>query len=124
MYEQTEPKTDRLGDDFDERMLSMVGEPQEVKARKVLISQRFAPLFKAAAMVAIVLTLSQAAQMSFQSTEDVPAGVPAAYTPRVREGASVAMNDTVKMDTARHNGLSSIGTVGQPFGQNGPAILK
>ena len=75
-------------------------------------------------MVAIVLTLSQAAQMSFQSTEDVPAGVPAAYTPRVREGASVAMNDTVKMDTARHNGLSSIGTVGQPFGQNGPAILK
>lgn len=96
VYEQTEPKTDRLGDDFDERMLSMVGEPQEVKARKVLISQRFAPLFKAAAMVAIVLTLSQAAQMSFQSTEDVPAGVPAAYTPRVREGASVAMNDTVK----------------------------
>lgn len=124
VYEQTEPKTDRLGDDFDERMLSMVGEPQEVKARKVLISQRFAPLFKAAAMVAIVLTLSQAAQMSFQSTEDVPAGVPAAYTPRVREGASVAMNDTVKMDTARHNGLNSIGTVGQPLGQNGPTILK
>lgn len=120
VYEQTEPKTDRLGDDFDERMLSMVGEPQEVKARKVLISQRFAPLFKAAAMVAIVLTLSQAAQMSFQSTEDVPA----AYTPRVHEGASVAMNDTVRMDTARHNGLSSVGTVGQPFGQNGPTILK
>ena len=102
----------------------MVGEPQEVKARKVLISQRFAPLFKAAAMVAIVLTLSQAAQMSFQSTNDVPTGVPAAYTPRVHEGASVAMSDTVRMDTARHNGLSSIGTVGQPFGQNGPTILK
>ena len=122
VYEQTEPKTDRLGDDFDERMLSMVGEPQE--ARKVLISQRFAPLFKAAAMVAIVLTLSQAAQMSFQSTEDVPAGVPAAYTPRVREGASVAMNDTVKMDTARHNGLSSASTVGQQLEQNAPNLLK
>ena len=114
VYEQTEPKTDRLGDDFDERLLSMVGEPQEVKAHKVLISQRFAPLFKAAAMVAIVLTLS----------EDVPAGVPASYTPRVHEGASVAMTDTVRTDTARHNGLSSTGTVGQPLGQTAPTLLK
>ena len=102
----------------------MVGEPQEVKAHKVLISQRFAPLFKAAAMVAIVLTLSQAAQMSFQSTEDVPAGVPAAYAPRVHEGASVAMTDTVRTDTARHNGLSSASTVGQQLEQNAPNLLK
>ena len=75
-------------------------------------------------MVAIVLTLSQAAQMSFQSAEDVPAGVPAAYAPRVHEGASVAMTDTVRMDTARHNGLSSASTVGQPLGQTAPTLLK
>ena len=67
-YEQTETKTDRLGDDFDERIMSMIDEPQEikVKAQPIHISQRFAPLFKAAAMVAIVLTLTQAAQFSFQ----------------------------------------------------------
>ena len=59
-YEQTETKTDRLGDDFDERIMSMIDEPQElkVKAQPIRISQRFAPLFKAAAMVAIVLTLT------------------------------------------------------------------
>ena len=51
-YEQTETKTDRLGDDFDERLMSMIDEPQEikVKAQPIHISQRFAPLFKAAAM--------------------------------------------------------------------------
>ena len=56
-YEQTEPKTNCLGNDFDERIMSMIDEPQHVEAKRVRISQRFAPLFKAAAMVAIVLTL-------------------------------------------------------------------
>ena len=54
-YEQTEPKTNCLGNDFDERIMSMIDEPQHVEAKRVRISQRVAPLFKAAAMVAIVL---------------------------------------------------------------------
>ena len=70
VYEQTEPKADRLGDDFDERLLAMIDEPQHVAAQRVKLSQRFAPLFKAAAMVAIVLTLSQAAQFSFQAGDN------------------------------------------------------
>ena len=57
-----------LGDDFDARMLSMVEKEQPqtatVKAREIHLSQSLMPLFKAAAVVAIFLTLGQAAQFS------------------------------------------------------------
>ena len=55
-----------LDDDFDKRMLQMIQQedshkPQDtVKAREVSISMRFIPLFKAAAIVAIILTLGGA----------------------------------------------------------------
>lgn len=99
VYEQSEPKVDRLDDDFDERMMSMIGETHEVEARRIKISQRFAPLFKAAAMVAIVLALSQAAQISFQTTEP-GVGANQSYVPR-QGGVSVAMSDSARIDTLR-----------------------
>ncbi len=122
-YEQTETKTDRLGDDFDERLMSMIDEPQHVAAQRVRISQRFAPLFKAAAMVAIVLTLSQAAQLSFQSGDTTT--TPAAYLPQTSKGTSVALNDSARLDTLKRG---TIGAVVMPqmsqMPQNGTAILK
>lgn len=121
LYEQTEPKTDSLGDDFDERLMSMIGEPKHVTAQRVHMSQRFAPLFKAAAMVAIVLTLSQAAQFSFQNTDN-SGGIPSAYTPRTTGGASVALNDSARLDSVKKG---SIGAVVTPqMGQNSQMILK
>ncbi len=119
-YEQTEQKTDRLGDDFDERLMSMIDEPQHVTAQRVRLSQRFAPLFKAAAMVAIVLTLSQAAQLSFQSGENT--SVPSAYTPRTTGGASVALNDSASHDSLRNGNIGA--TVVPQMSQNGTTILK
>lgn len=54
-----------LGDDFDARMLALTAEePKRVKARKVALWGNFAPLFKAAAVVAVVITLGNAMQMS------------------------------------------------------------
>lgn len=120
MYEQTEPKTDRLDSDFDERIMSMIDEPRQVEAQRVRISQRFAPLFKAAAMVAIVLTLSQAAQMSFQ-TADEPSGAAAAYSAKPHDGVSMAMGDSVRLDSAKKAGIDA---VGPQFGQNAPTLLK
>ena len=120
-YEQAEPKQDCLGGDFDERMMSMIDEPQEVKAQPIKISQRFAPLFKAAAMVAIVLTLSQAAQLSFQkSSSDTPAPT-SAYTPRPTEGASVALNDSAHSDTLKRGAVE---TAPQPLAGHGAVMLK
>lgn len=55
---------ERLGDDFDERLLALIDEPKHVKARTIKMSDRMRPLFKAAAMVAVVLALGQALNLS------------------------------------------------------------
>ncbi len=59
-----------LGDDFDERLLSLTeGQPQRVKARTVSLTERLRPLFKAAAIVAVVLSLSNAINQSLQPND-------------------------------------------------------
>ena len=65
VFRQEEQQT-VLGEDFDNRILKMVeGQPQTiVKARQISLSQRRMPLFKAAAVVAVFLSLGQAAQFS------------------------------------------------------------
>lgn len=113
IYEQTEPATDVLGDDFDEQLMSIIERPYPVKARVLTIGQRFAPLFKAAAVVAIILTLSNAAQSSFRDDD---------YTnvtsfERPVQGVSVALNDSARTDTLKQSGLNNM-----KF--ETPAILK
>ena len=54
-------KEESLGDDFEARILEMIGE-EEPKAKVVTLTSRLMPLFKAAAIVAIILTLGNAAQ--------------------------------------------------------------
>lgn len=97
VYEQTETKHDTLGDDFDQRLLSMIGDEPTVKARRVKASQHLWPLFKAAAVVAIFLTLSNAAQMSFR--EGGYENVTSFQRPSVER--SVALTDSAKTDTMR-----------------------
>lgn len=113
IYEQTEPATNVLGDDFDEQLMSIIERPRPVKARVLTIGQRFAPLFKAAAVVAIILTLSNAAQSSFRDDD---------YTnvtsfERPVQGVSVALNDSARTDTLKQSGLNNM-----KF--ETPAILK
>lgn len=62
-YEQT-AKEIKLGDDFDSKILACIEKPV-VKARRVPLTNRLAPLFKAVAIVAIILSLGTAAQRSF-----------------------------------------------------------
>ena len=61
-----------LGDEFDERVLEAIDQQQPVKARVVTMTQRLMPLFKAAAIVAIVLTLGNAAQAPWDRGWDNP----------------------------------------------------
>ena len=96
-YEHQEVKDDVLGDDFDARMMEMVSEPSQ-KARTISLTQRFMPLFKAAAMVAIFLTLGNAAQRAFEAPND-EIDMAAIEQPVPIEGKSVAMGDTLKIDT-------------------------
>ena len=61
-----------LGDDFDARMLAMIGEEEQPKTKVVSITQRLMPLFRAAAVVAIILTLGNAAQAPWDRGWDDP----------------------------------------------------
>ena len=99
-YELSEKKQNVLGDDFDKRMLEMIDEPKPVKARTITMTHRLMPLFKAAAMVAIILTLGNAAQVAFYQ-EDEPAAV-AGYQHQT-DGISVAMSDSIVGDTLKQS---------------------
>ena len=61
-----------LGDDFDERMLAQLPadvvplQRKQVKARTISITERLRPLFGAAAMVAILLTVGNAINQSMR----------------------------------------------------------
>ncbi len=61
-----------LGDDFDEHMLNIIEQNAPVKAHVITLTQRLKPLFKAAAIVAIVLTLGNAAQAPWDRGWDNP----------------------------------------------------
>ena len=76
-------------DDFDARMLAMIKEQETeepktliVKARTISFTQRLIPLFKAAAIVAIVLTLGNAAQAPWDRGYGDPKAEYAKYHPQ------------------------------------------
>ena len=76
-----------LGDDFDARILEMTVNRQSstdngltmdngqrtVKAREVSIAQRLKPFFKAAAVIAIIITIGGALQAPWDSSWNTPA---------------------------------------------------
>lgn len=103
VYEQRQTTTDVLGDDFDERLLSMIEEPKTVKARTITMKQRLMPLFKAAAIVAIILTLGNAAQVPFVQKSD-PVSHYDGYQ-RFDQGTAVAMGDSAVMDTIQQSSI-------------------
>ena len=61
-------KEEPLGEDFDARILEQIGEVPVAKT--VSLKDRLMPLFKAAAIVAIILTLGNAAQAPWDIWED------------------------------------------------------
>ncbi|ADV42552.1 hypothetical protein [Bacteroides helcogenes] len=65
VYQQLQ-QGEHLGADFDARVLSEIEVPI-VKAKHITLTARFMPLFKAAAVVAVVLSLGSVMQHSFFS---------------------------------------------------------
>lgn len=116
VYEQTQPKTDVLGDDFDERMLAMVEEPTttNVKARTITMTHRLMPLFKAAAIVAIILTLGNAMQMAFNQQDGYMG--PMATTGDNTSGVSVALGgDSLTVDSMQQSVLQAPAMLQEPL---------
>ena len=86
------------------------------KAKVVSLTERLKPLFKAAAVVAIILTLGNAAQVPFQQNADNQVEN-VGYT-KSGKGLSVAMGDSASVDSMQHSSIDQVNT------QNSPTILK
>lgn len=97
VYQAEEVKEDVLGKEFDEKIYNKIGRP--VKARTIKMTNRWMPLFKAAAMVAIILAIGNGAQWAVQDNEQEAPETIMGAQPTVK-GTSVAMGDSSKTDTA------------------------
>lgn len=118
-YELSEAKNEALGEEFDQKMMSLIEDEytkEPNKAKVVSLTERLKPLFKAAAVVAIFLTLGNAAQVPFQDNNENVEGV--GYTKATR-GASVAMGaDSTQLDSMQHSSIDQMKI------EPSPTILK
>lgn len=110
VYEQSGMEEAHLNSDFDERMLALIEEePQHVKARTISMQSRLRPLYKAAAVVGIILSLGLAAQMPYQREALQDAQQFAAAHKKdsitITSTNSVAMTDSAKIDSIKASSL-------------------
>ena len=99
IYEQEQKTADVLDGNFDQKILGMIEEDEPVKAHTITMQQRLMPLFKAAAIVAIVLTLSNAVQNALNQKAEVPHQTEMANINKPQEGPSVAKADSTQTDS-------------------------
>lgn len=112
IYEQSEPKADSLGADFDEKMMKMV-ENQGTNLGTKVVKLPFAsltvhsvlkplkPFFRAAAIVAVVITIGNASQALFKDSGREQTGVATMEPVTGKNVADVQMQkkDSLNKDT-------------------------
>jgi len=98
-YEATQ-KEEKLGEDFDKRILAMTEEKQAVEAKTVKLSTRIAPFFKAAAVVAVVLTIGNIAERALRdnSVSDTTVGVTDTYIKKEDITAKIKIIDHTRSE--------------------------
>lgn len=96
-YENGEIKDDVLGAAFDARMMSLVDEPEPVVARTVTVKSRFMPLFKAAAAVAVFISLGSLSQSLFTTDGNASSGI--RYGRSISAAGKAETADTLGSDT-------------------------
>lgn len=119
-YEMGEAKQEALGDDFDQKMMAMIEDEytkKPNKAKVISLTKRLKPLFKAAAVVAIILTLGNAVQVPFQSN-DIDSVENVGYI-KSGKGVSVAMGDSASVDSMQRTGIDQVSTP-----TTSPTLLK
>lgn len=101
-YELSETKQDVLGEDFDAKILAMTEESTPVKAKVISMTQRLRPLVKAAAAVAIILTLGNALQVPFANNNGNAISYYDGYD-SIKQGTSMAMGDSAVVDSMKRS---------------------
>ena len=98
LYEHDEAKADRLSDDFDERITSIIEREEPVQAQRITITQRLRPLYRAAAVVAILITLGTATQKALEPN-DAPYPTSEQPAATMTDGQPVAVSDSLGTDS-------------------------
>ena len=88
-------KEEPLGEDFDARMLDLIGEAPKT----ITLKDRLMPLFKAAAIVAILLTLGNAAQAPWEWGWDDPKDAYAKF--HQKDADSVNVLNTIQAENVK-----------------------
>lgn len=115
-YEAEESQMDVLGEDFDQKLFAKIEGKKCVKARVIPMTQRLKPLFKAAAMVAILLTLGNAIQVPFTRHNENPiSNYDGYYKPELDKGTSIALGDSSIIDTLQQSLVTPNASITQPF---------
>lgn len=116
IYEQSEPKADCLGADFDAKLMKMI-EEKDTEVRTTVVKMPKAsqmahsvlkalhPFFRAAAIVAVVITIGNASQVLFQDSSKEQTSV-AKTDPTT--GKNVADIQNLKADSLQNDTLKAI----------------
>lgn len=103
-YQLEQQKEQPLDDDFDQHVMALIQEQSApVRAKTIRLTHRFMPLFKAAAIVAIVLTLGNAAQAPWDRGWDDPKAEYAKYHSQPTDSAALQPMQAENLaDSAAH----------------------
>lgn len=110
-FVQQDEKENVLDATFDKKVLALIEEEKPVKAKVVTLRERLAPLFKAAAVVAILITLGNAVQSAFDANEPATQPTNTAGVEKIEEGSSMAQANSMKTDTLQHKLNASDSTI-------------
>lgn len=100
-YAAEEAKADVLGDDFDSRILALTEKrTKAVKARTISITERLMPLFKAAAIIIMIITVGAVSQIAIENSAPETVVSMAGDTIST-DGRAVAKSDSLLIDTAK-----------------------
>ncbi len=104
VYAQRAVAEERLTEAFDRKLLAQMHSNKPVKAQHVSLSARLRPLLKAVAVVAVLLTLSNAIQMSFDANRSAAEVVEVIASDSA--ALQVAQSDSIAVDTLQHTRLA------------------
>lgn len=106
VYEHKETTVDVLGEEFDAKIMGRIERGPVVKANRIRFTQRLYPFFKAAAIVAIILTLGDAIQKPFMQKQEIPSFAPGYTQSSVQE--AVVQKDSMKMDSMQRSQVQMV----------------
>lgn len=79
-----EAKAESLGEDFDARMLSLIAEKEVETPRIKTMRRHMAPFFRAAAIVAVIISIGNIAEHSISVPETQSSASPTAINPYIK----------------------------------------